>query len=93
MAFVYLRLCDNDFGTGMQRFGEDFLYNWGNEILRMSEEKIKQNAVVFMAGYSTYSNVKHNILRKSLDNYIPAAPEGNQYQVCTQKSPEQLNIR
>lgn len=76
MAFVYLRFCDNDFGTEMQHFGDDFLYNWGTQILEMSEEKIKQCAVVFMAGYYTYHGTfRKNLLKNGLMDYMSCAEE------------------
>ena len=54
MAFVYLRLCDADFGADLQRFGEDILYNWKKEILKMSEYEILERASIFVAGYNSY---------------------------------------
>ena len=55
MAFIYLRLCDNDFGDELQRFGEDIIYNWGNHLLEMSEDEIKERASIFVAGYNSYT--------------------------------------
>jgi single-stranded DNA-binding protein len=55
MAFIYLRLCDNDFGNELQLFGEDIIYNWGNHLLEMSEDEIKEQASIFVAGYHSYS--------------------------------------
>ena len=55
MAFVYLRLCDNDFGQELKLFGEDMIYNWGNLIIEMSEDEIKERASIFVAGYNSYT--------------------------------------
>lgn len=55
MAFIYLRLCNNDFGDELQRFGEDIIYNWGNHLLEMSEDEIKERASIFVAGYHSYT--------------------------------------
>ena len=54
MAFIYLRLVDNDFGTEVEGFGEDFLYNYGMTGFEMPEEEIKKRAAIFIAGYNTY---------------------------------------
>lgn len=56
MTFIYLRICDNDYGTAMQQFGEDFVYNYSGYILTMSDDEIRKKAAIFIAGYNAYTS-------------------------------------